>query len=149
MGRRRVPRSRKEIRDAARPPSSAASSLPSQPAPPVVVVAAPPPHPLSGCLHSPYECSVYRHPPHWCSSCQVRAASYCAQNGLPDVRHLFHAAPLPACVEYGACAPPVVYRQAACPTTAVSCPSVSPACAAPAPLPSHCTLPPRSACAYP
>lgn len=45
--------------------------------------------PSSSCLHTPLECSIYRKPWDWCSSCKVKAASVCAQNGMPNVGHLF------------------------------------------------------------
>lgn len=86
--KRRVPRSRREIREGA--------STTPQPAyaPPPMPAYAPQPV-ISGCLHYPYECSVYRYPPQWCSSCQVRAASICAQSGMPDIRHLFRGCVYP------------------------------------------------------
>ena len=136
---RRLPRSRKELRESVTPAQHVTTAPTTLP--PVVVVTG------SGCLHSPHECSVYRYPPQWCSSCQVRAASQCAQNGLPDVRPLFRPAPLPCVVEYGgACSVPPIYRPTMCPTSVCSAPSYVPSCAIPAALPSTCALPPRSAC---
>lgn len=135
--RRRMPRSRKEMRE------SVQSNPPPPNVPPVVFVQ-PAPIPVTSptvgtCLHTPYECSVYRYPPQWCSSCQIRAASLCAQNGYPDVRPLFHAPPpypLPyAHPMYGASCPQnIVYSNTVCPTTATTCaPNVS--------HPTVCTLP--------
>ena len=103
----------------------------------------------SACLHAPLDCSSHRLPAYWCSSCQVRASSLCAQMGLPDVRALFASppqlvacgmvpsyapAPLPAaCLVtpslYAGCSPcaatpSLVARADACPSTCVSAPPV-------------------------
>jgi hypothetical protein len=126
---RRIPRSRKEMRE------SVQSNPPPPTIPPPVVVLQPPPIPVASimgtCLHTPYECSVYRYPPHWCSSCQIRAASLCAQNGYPDVRPLFRAPP-PCPLSYApplygaSCPQNIVYSHTSCPTTAMArAPNVS------------------------
>ena len=61
----------------------------------------------SFCLHTPYECSIYRFPPEWCSMCKVRASTICAQNGAPDVRSLFIRPPCqPAILPYPPYPPP-------------------------------------------
>lgn len=139
---RRIPRSRKEMRE------SVQSNPPPPTIPPPVVVLQPPPIPVASpimgtCLHTPYECSVYRYPPHWCSSCQIRAASLCAQNGYPDVRPLFRAPP-PCPLSYApplygaSCPQNIVYSHTSCPTTAMACaPDVSQH------YPTVCSLPSR------
>ena len=136
--RRHVPRSRQELRERAptqhpAPSACAPSTVPVGVAPvaplpfaPVLPVAVAPVAPVpifpavsSGCLYSPYECSVYRYPPQWCSSCQVRAASMCAQLGQPDIRMVFR----PACTvpaTAGACQP-ACHQPAACPTSVATC----------------------------
>lgn len=148
MKTRRIPRSRREMRESTRPPPPPPLPHAGPPAPvaPTVLVPVPIPQSVpaptvsSFCLYAPYECSVYRFPPQWCSMCQVRAASLCAQNGLPDVRMLFHAPAL--------CAPPI-FRPCetvsrGCPTTnhcLTACPSppIHPPTACPA-QPSHCVI---------
>ena len=90
--RRRVPASRQEMRDAAtlsaRPCADAPRlACPCQRAP---AIACPrsctlPSAPCTGCLYAPHECAVYRLPHQWCSSCDLRIRTLCAQMGW-DVR---------------------------------------------------------------
>ena len=121
---RRIPHSRKEMRE-----SHTSHSMPT-PLPNGGVQLLP----ASACLYAPYECSTYRYAPQWCSSCQVRAASLCAQNGWPDVRPLFHYQTAP--VVYGACHLDPVRQVAMCPTSMAVCPS------APLPVNIPCGYPP-------
>ena len=127
MGRtkRRVPRSRKELRERTVEPTlqnvASSSSCPTPCTAPLTPVIANNSH----CLYTPFECSVYRYPPQWCSTCQVRAASMCAQLGQPDIRMLFTPRPVCAAPCMSACQPACV-RPVMCPTTQISCPSVVP-----------------------
>ena len=159
--RRRLPRSRQELRERAQTSSSpplphplgvaniAGTSCPcAPPQVPMPIAVAPVVAPIvivpavaANCLYAPYDCSVYRYPPQWCSWCQVRAASMCAQLGQPDIRMVFRpACPMPV-ARFGACQP-ACYQPAACPTSAATTPYA--ACPLPAcPLPA-CSLPPCS-----
>ena len=147
--RRRPPRSRQEMRESAlsssTPSAGPAVSSPCQTTLPAAVAIAPvvlPPPPLTtGCLYAPYECSVYRFPPQWCSWCQVRAASMCAQLGQPDIRMVFRpTCPIPAAA-LGACQPPC-FQPSMCPT------SVATACSVPCPMP-PCAPTPQPTCPVP
>lgn len=147
---RRMPRSRRELRE------RAASQSPAPPAtvpPQVVVQTVPVPTVVpsaSSCLYTPYECSVYRYLPQWCSSCKIKAASMTAQMGLPDIRPLFHVPPM--CAPVATCGAPVcamplqgiVTQPSWCPS---SCPSscvasCAPTCAPTAPVPGTCVYRP-------
>lgn len=151
---RKLPRSRKEIRARA-----AISSSPVPAEPPAIVhrtPVAPLPESCSSCLHTPYECSVYRYPPEWCSSCKVKAASMAAQAGLPDMRQLVYPSHAFAQCAPGMCRPdyraspacgpdacrsgaggPSMYSTGVCEPIRLR----SPACG-PMALPVACTLPP-------
>ena len=144
--KRKLPRSRQEMR--AHTASTLPTTIPATTIPVVPVATLPlqiAPPPVSNCLYSPYECSVYKHHPSvWCSSCQVRASSMCAQLGYPDIRTLFSPPPCaytapppcaytapPPCAYTApsgytcpsACAPPPCVRPTMCPTSVNSSPS--------------------------
>ena len=138
--RRKVPRSRRELRESGTP--TIPHTVPTPPAivapstaqlPRMAPIVAPIVAPTSLCLYTPYECSVYRFPPQWCSMCQVKAASLCAQIGQPDIRMVFN----PCAQPMGASCVAPCYQAAACPTSVVSYPPVSPAHC---PTPKQCTL---------
>lgn len=157
---RNLPRSRQELRSRSSvshsaPPACATCAPATLPVPiPVAPVVAPVLAPIvpvvssSGCLYSPYECSVYRYPPQWCSSCQVRAASMCAQLGQPDIRMVFRqACPSPVVSAYQ----PACMQQAACPTSIVSSCPLPTTRALPASCPASASRPPDTAstCPFP
>ncbi len=139
--RRRLPRSRREMKSTNvnhrrdEDPVHSQSSTVLPPPPPPIIVVQQTPAAVSNCLHYPRECSVYRYPPEWCSSCQVRASSICAQNGLPDIRYLFRQPPAYACAPvyamnnlYGCPPPERTYcppppPSACCPIVPERCPA--------------------------
>ena len=169
--KRRLPRSRDELRQRSKDSGAPLYHDPRlDHAEPHVAAGAPTyvPHPVpvpvpvntSLCLYAPYECSVYRFPPQWCSMCQVKAASQCAQLGVPDVRMLFQprvacgstwylptsgcapilpgtCLPTNACISPTSC--PIPAQQCPVPAGPVCPPSNSPTCPLPSPPPSTCS----------
>lgn len=136
---RRLPRSRKEMREGVAPPAHPA-------APHFSNFVVHPPHTVptasfaGTCLYAPYVCSAHRYPHQWCSSCQVRAASLYAQHGCPDMQAaLFRA---PPCTAHGACCSSgIVYTQTMCPTTVMTC---APSLLQPCPVTACSILPPAA-----
>lgn len=145
MTKRRVPASRQALRQAA---MDGARPTESNPLPPLPSPRLQPP--LSSCLYSPEECSIYNPAPWtWCRFCQIRAASICAQTGHPNLRHVALAAHAPvACPS--SCAPtPCHPTYGMCPSSFCTVPQFQPTYTVPqigSPLYAACPRPDPSAC---
>ena len=152
--KRRVPASRREMREQAgnhvNPCTTSCNATSCGVFPPPVSAAR---HCASSmCLYAPYECTVHRLPFQWCSMCDIRARTMCAQMGWDYHGYLQQFYP---CMYTPM--PSVLYRpplpsqvpasiMPACATTMPACGTTGSACMSSctvAASPPFCTVPPN------